>query len=129
MALCDIYATLELRSQDPTPAGVERSTMAVETKREALALISQHSEAIRAYGVKRCGIFGSVARDETRDASDVDILVEFEPNKKTFRNFMGLADYLEELLGRPVDLVTAESLSPYIGPYILQEVLYAPLGS
>ena len=103
--------------------------MVVETKQEPLALISQHSEAIRAYGVKRCGIFGSVARDETREASDVDILLEFEPARKIFRDFMGLADYLEDLFGRPFGLVTTESLSPYIGPYILKEVSYAPLRS
>ncbi len=58
------------------------------------------------------------------DQSDVDILVEFEPQQKSFNNFMDLCFFLEDLLGRNVDLVTKESLSPYIGPRILDEVEY-----
>ena len=101
--------------------------MPVQTREEVLDLITRHSKAIVAYGVRRCGVFGSVARGESRDSSDVDIIVEFEPARKTFRSFMDLAFFLEDLLGRRVDLVTVESLSPYIGPHILQEVSYAPL--
>jgi uncharacterized protein len=101
--------------------------MGIQTREDALELIREHSEAIKAFGVRQCGVFGSVARREAHDSSDVDILVEFEPDKKTFRNFIALAYYLEDLLGRRVDLVTRESLSPYIGPYILQEVSYATL--
>ena len=85
----------------------------------------ERQEQIRAFGVKRYGLFGSFVRGEHTDESDVDILVEFEPGQKTFDHFMHLAFFLEELLGRPVDLVTLESLSPYIGPHILQEVEYA----
>ena len=54
----------------------------------------------------------------------IDILVEFHPPQKTFDNFIQLAFYLEDVLGRPVDLITSDSLSPYIGPHILQEVEY-----
>ena len=60
---------------------------------------------------------------------DNDTLVEFEPGQKTFDNYMQLAFFLEELLGRDVDLVTVESLGPYIGPHILREVEYAQIGS
>jgi predicted nucleotidyltransferase len=55
--------------------------------------------------------------------------VEFEPGRKTFDNFMKLTFLLEDLLHHRVELVTAESLSPYIGPYILEEVEYAPLAA
>jgi hypothetical protein len=55
--------------------------------------------------------------------------VEFESGRKTFDNFIQVAWFLEELFGRRVELVTPEALSPYIGPHILREVEYVPLGS
>jgi len=99
--------------------------MAVQNRSHVLKLLDAHQEQIRAFGVKRCGLFGSFVRQDFTAQSDVDILVEFEPGEKTFKNFINLAFFLEELFGRKVDLVTVESLSPYIGPYILQEVEYA----
>jgi predicted nucleotidyltransferase len=63
-------------------------------------------------------------RDTALPASDIDLLVEFEPGKKTFDNFMNLSFYLEELLGRKVDILTPQSLSKYIGPHILREAEY-----
>ncbi len=101
--------------------------MTVETREEALWLLSKHRDAIKGYGVRACGVFGSVVRGDPDEASDVDILVEFEPAEKNYRNFIALAHFLEEIMGRRVDLVTRESLSPYIGPHILREVSYAPL--
>ena len=100
-----------------------------KSKEELLAIIKNHQKQIKGFGVKRCGIFGSVVRSKHTAHSDIDVLVEFEPNQKTFDNFMRLAQFLEELFGRKVDLVTVESLSPYIGPHILQEVEYAALGA
>jgi predicted nucleotidyltransferase len=103
--------------------------MSVETKEELLMLMRDHQKEIKRLGVKRCGVFGSFVRAQQDEGSDIDILVEFEPDQKTFDNFMQLAFFLEELLGRNVDLVTSESLSPYIGPHILNEVEYAPLSA
>lgn len=97
----------------------------VQTKQQVIALIQTHWQELSSLGVERCGIFGSFAREiDIREESDVDILVAFDPEKKTFRNFMSLAFRLEELFGRDVDLVTIKSLSPYIGPHILAEVEY-----
>jgi uncharacterized protein len=76
---------------------------------------------IRVLGVRRIALFGSMARGEARADSDVDLLVEFEPGGKSFDRFLALSDLLEHLLGRHVDLVTTEALSPYIGPHILAE--------
>jgi predicted nucleotidyltransferase len=90
--------------------------------------LQAHREAIRALGVRRLGLFGSFGRGEQDAESDVDLLVEFEPGQKTFDGFMRLAFYLEALFGRRVELVTPESLSPYIGPHILSEVTYVQLG-
>ena len=80
-------------------------------------------------GVLRLGLFGSFARDEANEDSDVDLLVEFAPGGKSFDRFLALADLLEEDLGRPVELVTPESLSRHIGPHILREVRYVSLAA
>lgn len=99
--------------------------MIVQTKAQLFAVLDAHQAQLKRFGVKRCGLFGSFVRDQGAEDSDIDLLVEFEPSKKTFDNFMGLVFYLEDLLGRKIDLVTTESLSPYIGPHILREVEYA----
>ncbi len=99
----------------------------VENKQSVLALLEEQKERIKAQGVKRLGVFGSIVHGEQRSDRDIDLLVEFEPAKKTFDNFIQLSFYLEELLKRHVELVTPESLSPYIRPYILDEVEYAPV--
>ena len=76
---------------------------------------------IRSLGVRRIALFGSMARGEADADSDVDLRVEFEPGGKTFDRFLALSDLPARLLGRGVDLVTTEALSPYIGPHILAE--------
>ena len=103
--------------------------MAMETKERVLSLLQQHDEQIRGLGVRRLGLFGSVARGEEHGESDVDVLVEFAPGREGFDNFIKLVFLLEELLERRVELVTPESLSPYIGPRILREVEYATFGT
>jgi predicted nucleotidyltransferase len=103
--------------------------MSVSNKREIFELLAKNESQLRRLGVKRCGLFGSFTRDEQNDKSDVDILVEFEEGRKNFDNFMALAFFLEDLFGRRVDLLTPESLSPYIGPHILNEVEYEMVGA
>lgn len=103
--------------------------MTVQTKEHILSLIQAHQSQIRHLGVRRLGLFGSFVRRQHDSDSDIDILVEFEPGCKTFDNFMRVALLLEELFGRRVELVTPEALSPYIGPHILREVEYVPLGA
>ncbi len=103
--------------------------MAVQTKEHVLSLIRGHQDQIRSRGVRRLGLFGSFVRGQASEDSDIDILVEFETGHKTFDSFIDVALFLEELFGRRVELVTPEALSPYIGPRILQEVEYVPLGA
>uniref|UniRef100_B8HP05 DNA polymerase beta subunit n=1 Tax=Cyanothece sp. (strain PCC 7425 / ATCC 29141) TaxID=395961 RepID=B8HP05_CYAP4 len=87
--------------------------MPVQTKNQVLSLLQQHQQEIKRFGVSRCGLFGSFVRDTAiHDQSDVDILVVFEPEQKTFDNFMHLSFFLEDLFSRTVDLITLESLSP-----------------
>jgi uncharacterized protein len=94
---------------------------AVLSAAEAHARLSACAPEIRALGVLRLALFGSVLRGEASAESDVDLLVEFEPGTKSFDAFMALAELLEDRLGHRVELVTPEALSPYIGPRILAE--------
>ena len=96
--------------------------MKVSKKQDLIRLLQQSQDRLKSFGVRRCGLFGSFVKDQVNDESDVDILVMFEPTLKTFDNFISLSFFLEDLLGRKVDLVTVESLSPYIGDKILKEV-------
>jgi uncharacterized protein len=72
-------------------------------------------------GVARLAMFGSVLRGDADAGSDVDILVEFMPGAKSYERFLALSELLEDRLGRRVELVTVEALSPFIGPRILAE--------
>jgi predicted nucleotidyltransferase len=101
----------------------------IERKKDLFTLLGKHREQLKQFGVKRWGVFGSFARDQQDTRSDVDILVEFEQGMKSFDNFMHLAFFLEDQVGRRVELVTPESLSPHIGPHILREVEYASITS
>ena len=73
------------------------------TKRDVLNTLRQNSDRLLALGVKRLGLFGSFVREEQRSASDIDLLVEFQPGKKTFDNFMELSFLLEDLFRRRVE--------------------------
>jgi uncharacterized protein len=94
----------------------------VESKDEIVERIRAARSQLASLGVRSIGLFGSFARGEQTPSSDVDVLVEFEPTKHTFDNFMEVSFLLEDLFGRKVEIVTPESLSPYIGPHILREV-------
>lgn len=93
------------------------------TPSNVVDLLNEHRSEIEALGVRRLALFGSVARGEARVDSDVDVLVEFSASMKSFRSFMALSFLLEAVLGRTVQLVTTESLSPFIGPHILREAV------
>ncbi len=104
--------------------------LAVKNKTQVMHRLEEHSDELQSFGVNQCGLFGSFVKDiAIHDQSDVDILVAFIPEKKTFDNFMGLSFFLEDLFGRSVDLVTVESLSPHISPHILKEVEYVSINS
>jgi len=103
--------------------------MIAQTKISVVSIIHEHQGQLKQLGVKRLGLFGSFVSEQQDSDSDVDILVEFEEGRKSFDNFMQIAFLLEDLLGRRVELVTPESLSPYIGPHILHEVEYVPLSA
>ncbi len=90
-----------------------------------LTVIQTHLAELLALGARRLGVFGSYARGEEHDESDVDVYVEFEDTKRTYDNFFALHERLEKLLGRRVDLVTDKSLTETKARLILPTVRYA----
>jgi len=77
------------------------------------------------YRIKEIGIFGSYIRGEQRKKSDVDILVEFQPDAEMdLLTFIEIENYLSDIFGLKVDLVMKSSLKPRIGKRILEEVMY-----
>jgi len=90
---------------------------------EIKEVLNKHKEELkRRYGVKEIGIFGSFARGEEKDDSDVDILVEFDGPIGFFK-FLELEEFLSNLISRKVDLVSKKALKPHIGKHILEEVV------
>jgi len=106
---------------------ITRKRFAARRKEEVLSILEQNKDEIKRFGARRLGLFGSFVRGDQNFESDIDLLVEFEPGKKSYDNFIQLSFFLEELLGCRVELVTPESLSPYMRPHILEEVEYVTL--
>ena len=93
--------------------------------REAiLQVLAENRERIRGFGVRTLALFGSAARGDAQDDSDLDFLVEFE--QKTFDNYMGLKELLESLFGCRVDLVLRSALKPRLREPILSSAIHAP---
>ena len=93
------------------------------TRDEILAAIDAHADDLRRLGAKSLALFGSIARGEGSDSSDIDLLVELQP--KTFDAYMDVKLFLEEALGRKVDLVLADAVKPRLRPMILAEAVRA----
>ena len=93
-------------------------------RKETLRLLQAHkAELAKQFGVVRLALFGSTARDTAGPNSDIDILVEFD-GPATSARYFGVQFYLEDLLCRPVDLVTEKALRPELRPFIEREALH-----
>ncbi|GHA88532.1 nucleotidyltransferase family protein [Modicisalibacter luteus] len=89
-----------------------------------LQLLHDHLPTLASeFDVEELAIFGSMARGQAREDSDIDILVSFD-GPATSARYFGLQFYLEDLLGRPVDLVTEKALRPELRPYIEREAMH-----
>lgn len=97
------------------------------TSREyILSEIKRNKDKLQNLGVVKVGLFGSYVREEQSGKSDIDILIEFKPEKENFDNYMSVYDFFENIFKNDkVEIVTMNGLSPYIGPRILKEVMYA----
>lgn len=93
---------------------------AVSSEKTLQLLAASKPELAKRFGVTRLALFGSTARDAARADSDIDVLVAFD-GPATSARYFGVQFYLEDLLGRPVDLVTEKALRPELRPYIERE--------
>lgn len=89
------------------------------TKEEIKKILLENKDILRRYKVKSIALFGSYVRNEQKEDSDIDFLVEFEED--TYNNFINLISALEDLFKKEVTVVTVEDLSPYIRLYVLKE--------
>jgi len=97
----------------------------MKNKETIFTKIKANKSELEKLGVREIGVFGSYLRNEQSDKSDIDILVDFEPGKENFDNYMAVYDLFEKLFEEEnVEIVTKNGLSPYIGPKILNEVMY-----
>ena len=93
-------------------------------RHQTLKLLAEHKAPLaRRFGVIELALFGSLARGEDREESDVDILVSFD-GPATSQRYFGVQFYLEDLLGRPVDLVTRKALRRELSPYVEREAVH-----
>ena len=95
----------------------------MQTADQILHVLRAHETQLQSLGVRRLGLFGSAARGEATEASDLDFLVELD--RKTFDAYMDVKELLERLFERRVDLVMAEAVKPQLRSRILQETIYA----
>jgi len=93
---------------------------------EALETLRQSEGALRARGVQHAALFGSVARGDNRPDSDIDIMVEIDPEAHiTVFDYVGLKEYIAGLFDRPVDVVSRDGLKPYVRPAATADAIYA----
>lgn len=84
---------------------------------EALETLRRSEKALRALGVRRAALFGSVARGDNRPDSDIDIMVEIDPEAHiTAFEYVGLKECIADLFDGPVDVVSREGLKSYVRP-------------
>jgi len=93
---------------------------------DALETLRRSEPALRARGVRRAAVFGSVARGENRPDSDLDIMIEIDPEAHlTVFDYAGLKDYIAELFDGPVDVVDRDLLKAHVRPGAANDAIYA----
>lgn len=96
----------------------------MNNREDVLAALGQHQQALQRFGVRRLGLFGSIARNEGRPDSDLDFVVELEHH--TFDSYMDLKFFLEKLFGCRVDLVLAGAIKPRLRERIAKDTVHVP---
>lgn len=97
----------------------------VTTKESILSILKKHKPELSKFGVSNIGLFGSYLDESQTSKSDIDLLIDFDPDKETFDNYMAVYDLFENLFkNEKVEVVTKNGLSKHIGPKILSTVIY-----
>lgn len=95
------------------------------TKENIIATLKTNKAELLKFGVINIGLFGSYLRNEQSNTSDIDLLIDFEPGKENFDNYMAAYDVIQRIFeNQKVEVVTKNGLSKYIGPKILKDVMY-----
>jgi predicted nucleotidyltransferase len=93
---------------------------------DILAQLKENEAALRARGVIHAALFGSRARGDNRPGSDIDIMIEIDPNAHIgVFDYVGLKDYIAEILDSRVDVVSRDGLKPYVRPAATADAIYA----
>ena len=93
---------------------------------DVIARLKQAEPALRARGIRRAAVFGSVARGDNRPDSDIDIMIEVDPETHlTVYEYVGLKEYVAGLFDSPVDVVSRDGLKPYVRPTATADAIYA----
>ena len=95
------------------------------TKENILGILRSRKSELSKFGVSEIGLFGSYLHNKQSSKSDIDLLIDFEPDKENFDNYMAVYDLFEEMFkNEKIEIVTKNGLSKYIGPGILNDVMY-----
>jgi predicted nucleotidyltransferase len=95
-------------------------------RQEIIERLRENESALRARGVSHAALFGSRARGEARPDSDIDIMIEVDPDMTMgVWAYAGLKDFIANLFAGPVDVVTLQALKPFIRPGALSDAIYA----
>jgi uncharacterized protein len=93
---------------------------------DAIATLRRHEDALRARGIRHAAVFGSVARGDNQPDSDLDILVEFEPEAEgSIYEYVRLKNYIAGLFDRPVDVIDRDALKPHLRAPSARDAVYA----
>lgn len=101
----------------------------VENKEELVALLKANAHLLSQFGIVRLGIFGSFVNNKVHEESDIDFYVEISTEYKTLKNIFALSEFLKNISGRKVELITPQSLNKFIGKHIINQVEYVSLAA
>jgi predicted nucleotidyltransferase len=92
----------------------------------AIATLRRYEAALRARGIRHAAVFGSVSRSENRPDSDLDIMIDIDPERRmTVFDYVGLKEYVASLFDGPVDVVSREALKPHVRPAVTADAIDA----
>lgn len=95
-------------------------------RNEIIIVLREHEDELHRKGVAHAGLFGSRARGDVRPESDIDILIDLEPDARlSVFDYVGLKEYIADLFEGPVDVVSRKGLKPYLRPAVLDDLIYA----
>jgi hypothetical protein len=97
----------------------------VRNRNDIIIFLQTHKDELeQRFGVASVGLFGSYARGEAREDSDIDIAIELTPGRKSLSNFLGIRRYLEDQLGKTVDLGIESALKPLVRELVAKEIIH-----